>query len=70
MPSLQFAGNFEFNVIRNNLNISEWNCDFNLCQLGRFYVLKSLFDNIAKYPVNILLVDSWCSLVRNFRRQI
>ena len=49
MPSLQLGGNFEFNVIRKNPNISEWNCESNLCQMCRCYVSKSsLFDNIAK----------------------
>ena len=48
-PCVQFGENFEFNIIRKNLNISEWNCEYNLCQMGTCYVSKSsLFDNIAK----------------------
>ena len=49
VPSLQFGGNVDFNVKQKNLNISEWNCEFNLCQMRRCYVSNfSLFDNIAK----------------------
>ena len=46
MPS-----NFEFNKIRKNLNISEWNCEYTpvKCVDGVFELSKScLFDSIAK----------------------
>ena len=49
VPSLQFGGNLEFNVMWKNPNISERNCEYNLCQMRRCYALKSsLFHNIAK----------------------
>ena len=61
MPSPQFGRNFKFNVIKTNQNISEWNCEFDLCQM-RIYIIiiiiiichvskSSLFHNIAKYPI-------------------
>ena len=44
MPSLQFGGNFEFNVIRKYPNISEWNCKCKSCQMRWCHVSKfSLF---------------------------
>ena len=49
VQSLQFGGNFDFNVMWKNPNISERNYEFNLCQTHRCYVSKTfLFDNIAK----------------------
>ena len=51
MPSLQFGRNFHFNVILNNPNNSEWNCELQSYQTRRYY--DSIFlwlKTIQNYP--------------------
>ena len=57
VPSLQFGGNFHFNVILKNPNNSEWNCELQSYQTRRYY--DSIFlwlKTIQNNPT----AGTWC----------
>ena len=61
VPSLQFGGNFHFNVILKNPNNYEWNCELQSYQTRRHYDSFFLWlKTIQNNPTQGLGVNNSC----------